>query len=136
MAHWLVKEEPAHYSFADLQRDGRATWTGVRNFQARNHLRAMRKGDRVLYYHTGDEKAAVGECLVARPAFPDPSAKEGDWVAVELRPSQPLPRPVTLAEAKADPVLRDSVLVKAARLSVQPLTEAQYQRFLALARKK
>lgn len=134
MAHWLVKEEPTHYSFSDLQRDGRVDWTGVRNFQARNHLRAMQKGDRVLYYHTGDEKAAVGECTVSRAAFADPTAADGDWVAVELRPGKPLPRPVTLAQAKADPVLRGSVLVKMARLSVQPLTDAQYQRFLDLAR--
>lgn len=133
MAFWLVKEEPSHYSFADLRRDRRAVWSGVRNPQARLHLRAMAAGDGVIYYHTGAEKAAVGCATVSRTAFPDPSDPTGAWVAVELQAGEPLRRPVRLAEAKTDAVLRDAVLVKQARLSVQPLTPAQYRRFLALA---
>lgn len=132
MKHWLVKEEPRKYSFADLQRDGKTVWTGVRNYQARNNLREMAKGDEVVYYHSGKERAAVGLAEVAKSAFPDPTAKEGDWSSVELRAVRALTEPVPLSAAKEDRVLAETALVKQSRLSVVPLTAAQYKRFLKL----
>jgi predicted RNA-binding protein with PUA-like domain len=134
MNHWLVKQEPAEYAWADFVRDGRTAWTGVRNFQARNHLRAMKRGDRVLYYHSGEERAVVGVARVEREAYPDPTATEGDWSCVDLVPVKALARPVTLAEIKADPALKDMPLLRQARLSVMPLTAAQFRRVLALGK--
>ncbi|MCX8089879.1 MAG: EVE domain-containing protein [Verrucomicrobiae bacterium] len=134
MSHWLVKQEPGEYAWADFVRDGRTAWTGVRNFQARNHLRAMRRGDLVLYYHSGEERAVVGVARVEREAYPDPTAREGDWSCVDLVPVKPLARPVTLAEIKADPALRDMPLLRQSRLSVMPLTAGQFRRLLALGR--
>lgn len=131
--YWLVKQEPADYAWADFVRDKRTAWTGVRNYAARNNLRAMRRGDAVLFYHSGDDKAVVGLARVHRPAFPDPTATEGDWVAVELAADRPLATPVPLARIKADPALRDIALVRQSRLSVLPLTAAEYTRLLALA---
>jgi predicted RNA-binding protein with PUA-like domain len=124
--YWLVKQEPEAYSWDDFVRDGRTQWTGVRNFLARKHLRAMRKGDVVLFYHSVSEKAVVGIAEVIREAFPDPTAKEGDWSAVELKPVKPLKRPVTLQEIKAEPKLRDIPLLRCSRLSVQPLGKADF----------
>ncbi|MDW8308139.1 MAG: EVE domain-containing protein [Verrucomicrobiales bacterium] len=134
MSHWLVKQEPGEYAWADFVRDGRTAWTGVRNFQARNHLRAMRRGDLVLYYHSGEERAVVGVARVEREAYPDPTAREGDWSCVDLVPVKPLARPVTLAEIKADPALRDMPLLRQSRLSVMPLTAGQFRRLLVLGR--
>ena len=134
MNHWLVKQEPAEFAWADFVRDGRTAWTGVRNFQARNHLRAMKRGDRVLYYHSGEERAVVGVARVEREAYPDPTATEGDWSCVDLVPVKALARPVTLAEIKADPALKDMPLLRQARLSVMPLTAAQFRRVLALGK--
>ena len=133
MNHWLVKSEPAAYSWTKFVRDGRTAWTGVRNCQARNHLRAMAVGDPVLFYHSVTDKQLVGRAQVSRPSFPDPTAKDGDWSAVELVPVAPLPRPVTLAAIKADPQLADLPLLRQSRLSVTPLTPAQYQHLLHLA---
>ncbi len=137
MNHWLVKQEPEDYAFAQFVKDQRTDWTGVRNFQARNFLRAMATGDAVLYYHSGGEKAVVGEAAVSRVAFPDPTAgpdeQKGAWVAVELRAGEAFRRAVSLAEMKADPALRDLLLVKQSRLSVLPVTPAQYARILQLA---
>src|SRR5512134_2802500 len=98
---WLVKQEPADYAWASFVREGRTAWTGVRNFAARKHLRAMRKGDLVFYYHSGEEKQAVGLARVEKEAYPDPTATEGDWSAVDLSPVKPLRKPVTLATIKA-----------------------------------
>ena len=112
--YWLVKQEPEAYSWNDFVRDGRTDWTGVRNFLARKNLRSMRKGDQVLFYHSVSDKAVVGIAEVSREAFPDPTAKEGDWSAVELRPVKPLKKPVTLARVRADPKLREIALVQAA----------------------
>ena len=113
-------------------RDGKTAWTGVRNFQARIHPRAMRAGDRVLFYHSVVGKAVVGIAEVVRTAYPDPTATEGDWSCVDLAPVQPLKTPVTLASIKADAVLNTMPLVKQSRLSVTPLTPAQAERLLKL----
>lgn len=125
--HWLVKSEPAAYSWTTFVQDGRAVWTGVRNFQARNHLRAMRRGDLVLFYHSVTGKQVVGLAQVEKEFYPDPTADEGDWSVVDLVPVKPLVRPVTLDAIKADAVLREIPLVKQSRLSVSPLTAAQFQ---------
>jgi predicted RNA-binding protein with PUA-like domain len=125
--YWLVKQEPEAYSWADFARDDLTSWTGVRNFQARNNLRAMRKGDAVLYYHSVSEKAVVGIAKVTREAYPDPTSEKGDWSAVELKPVRALKKAVTLEQIKAEPKLRDLVLLRNSRLSVQPLTEAEFE---------
>ena len=105
MQYWLVKQEPEDYSWSDLVRDGKTVWTGVQNYQARNNLRAMKKGDRVLFYHSGADKSVIGIARVARTAYPDPTATEGDWSCVELEPVKALQRPVPLAAIKAEPIL-------------------------------
>ena len=124
--YWLVKQEPTRYSFDQLVADGRTMWDGVRNFQARNNLEAMRRGDRVLFYHSVVGTAVVGICEVTREAYPDPTAKEGSWVAVDLAPVRKLKRPVTLEEIKADRALRDVPLVRQSRLSVMPIEKAAF----------
>jgi predicted RNA-binding protein with PUA-like domain len=131
-SHWLVKQEPEDYSWDDFVRDGRTSWTGVRNFAARGHLRAMRAGDAVFYYHSGDEKSIVGIAKVAKAGYPDPTADEGDWVAVDLVPVAPLKKPVTLEQVKADPKLKEIALVRISRLSVQPLGAAEFARLKKL----
>ncbi len=132
MQYWLVKSEPAAYAWAQLVQDGKTAWTGVRNFQARNHLRAMKPGDHVFFYHSVSDKQVVGLARVARAFYPDPTATEGDWSCVDLAPVQPLKTPVTLASIKADAVLNTMPLVKQSRLSVTPLTPAQAERLLKL----
>jgi predicted RNA-binding protein with PUA-like domain len=129
---WLVKQEPEAYAWEAFVRDGRTAWTGVRNFQARNFLRAMRKGDLVLYYHSVTGKAVVGMARVVREAYPDPTATEGDWSVVDLEPSGPLARPVTLEQLKADAITAGMPLVRQSRLSVMPLEEAVFRRVLEL----
>jgi predicted RNA-binding protein with PUA-like domain len=124
--YWLVKQEPTKYSFDRLVADGATMWDGVRNFQARNSLQAMRRGDRVLYYHSVVGTAVVGICEVTREAYPDPTAKEGSWVAVDLAPVRKLKRPVTLEEIKADRTLRDVPLVRQSRLSVMPIEKTAF----------
>ncbi len=133
MRHWLVKQEPEDYSWSTFAREGRAAWTGVRNFQARNNLRAMRRGDSVLFYHSGEAREAVGLARVEREAYPDPTAKEGDWVCVDLAPVRMLASPVTLDAIKSDKALKDITLVKQGRLSVMPLTARHFDRILELA---
>lgn len=130
--YWLVKQEPADYSWTDFARDRRSAWTGVRNYQARNHLKAMQAGDAVLFYHSGDGKAVVGLARVGRAAYPDSTATEPGWVAVDLVPVRPLPQPVTLARIKADAALRDIALVRHSRLSVMPLPAPAFARILKL----
>lgn len=125
--YWLVKSEPEAYAWADLVRDGRTDWTGVRNFQARNHLKAMSPGDRVFFYESVTTKAVVGLAEVGRASFPDTTAKEGEWVAVEIKPVAALPRPVTLDQIKAAPSLKDTALLRQSRLSVMPLTAAEFK---------
>ena len=128
--HWLVKQEPSAYSWDRFVKDGGTAWTGVRNFQARNNLRAMRKGDRVLYYHSVVGKQVVGVAAVTRQAYPDPTAKTGDWVCVDLKPVKPLAVPVTLEQIKKTGDLEDIPLLKNTRLSVIPLTEDEYDTIL------
>jgi predicted RNA-binding protein with PUA-like domain len=124
---WLVKQEPSSYSWFDFVADGKTSWTGVRNFSARNNLRAMRLGDEVLFYHSGDEKAVVGIAKVTRTAYPDRTAKEGDWSTVDLAAVKPLARPVSLREIKANSRLKGIALVRQSRLSVMPLTEPEFR---------
>jgi len=131
---WLVKQEPSAYSWANFVADGKTPWTGVRNYTARNNLRAMRKGDAVLFYHSVSEKAVVGIAKVIREAYPDPTATEGDWSAVDLSPEKALPRPVTLDEIKRNPRLKEMTLLRCSRLSVQPLTSGEFQEILRMAR--
>jgi len=131
--NWLVKEEPSNYSFATLQRDGRTTWSGVRNPLAQKHLRSMTKGDRVFFYHTGAEKAVVGIARVAAAPVPDPADKDGKLWVVDIEPARALPSPVTLGAIKADPFFADFLLVRMSRLSVMPVTDAQWDRILGMA---
>lgn len=136
MNYWLVKSEPEAYPWAQLVKDGKTSWTGVRNFQARNNLRAMKAGDRVLFYHSGETKEIVGLAKVLKAAYADPTAKEGDWSCVDLAPVEALLQPVTLAAIKADKLLTEMALVNNTRLSVQPVTESQFNRLLLRARAK
>lgn len=133
---WLVKQEPEWSSWAMFVKDGRAAWTGVRNYQARNNLRAMKKGDFVVYYHSVSEKQAVGVARVEKENYADPTAKEGDWSAVDLKPVKALVKPVTLETIKVDKILKDLPLVRNSRLSVSPVNETQFQRLLELAETK
>ncbi len=133
MAYWLVKEEPDEYPFEEFRTEKRTAWTGVRNYQARNNLRAMAKGDEVVYYHTGKERAAVGTAKVVKTAYADPTAAEGDWSCVDLRVGKAFRRAVGLKEIKADRTLAECALVKQGRLSVVPLEESEFQRLLELA---
>jgi predicted RNA-binding protein with PUA-like domain len=135
MNHWLVKQEPDSYPWEQFVRDGGTAWTGVRNFQARNHLRAMAPGDRVLYYHSVTGKAVVGLSEVARSAYSDPTATEGDWSCVDLKPLRALQRPVTLEQIKAAPALAEIALLRQSRLSVMPVAKAEFEAILALSKK-
>jgi predicted RNA-binding protein with PUA-like domain len=132
---WLVKQEPESYSWADLVKEKRTSWTGVRNFSARNSLRAMKKGDEVLFYHSGEEKAVVGLAKVAREAYPDPTATEGDWSAVDLVPVRKLPAAVTLHQIKKNSRLKEMKLVRQSRLSVMPLTAEEFRIVMKMAQK-
>jgi predicted RNA-binding protein with PUA-like domain len=129
---WLVKQEPSDYSWSDFVADGGTSWTGVRNFSARNSLRRMSKGDQVLFYHSGEGKEVVGIAKVMRTAYRDATAKEGDWSAVDLAPVKPLPRPVTLAEIKSKPALKHIALVRQSRLSVMPLGAKEFELIVRL----
>ena len=130
--HWMVKSEPASYSWEKFTKDGGTAWTGVRNFAARLHLRAMKPGDPVLFYHSVTGKEVVGIARVRRAAYPDPTATEGEWTAVDLEPSRALKRPVPLASLKSDPVTKDLPLIRQSRLSVMPVTPEAYARILEL----
>ena len=131
-SHWLVKSEPAKYAYADLERDGRTVWDGVRNHAAALHLKAMRQGDEVLYYHSQEGLAVVGVAKVVREAFPDPSDPTGRFVAVELAPVRPLKRPVTLAEMKAEPALAKMEMLRQGRLSVSPVRPEEWATILRM----
>ena len=131
--YWLVKSEPASYSWDDLVAEGKTSWTGVRNFTARNNLRSMRVGDEVLFYHSVTDKAVVGIAKVVRDAYPDPTAKEGDWTTVDLAPIKPLRSPVTLDQIKARRRLKNISLARQSRLSVHALTAAEFREILRLA---
>jgi predicted RNA-binding protein with PUA-like domain len=133
-AGWLVKSEPSVYPWSQLVREKKAIWDGVRNAQARNNLAAMKSGDRVLFYHSNEGKEIVGIAKVARTAYQDPTTDDPRWLVVELAPSNPLARPVTLAEIKADPELRKIPLVTQSRLSVMPIDASAFARILELSR--
>ena len=130
--YWLVKSEPEAYAFADLLRDRKTEWTGVRNYAARLHLNAMQPGDRVLFYESVTTKAVVGLAEVTRSAFPDRTADEDGWVAVELKAVGALPAPVTLVQIKEAPALKDIALLRQSRLSVMPLKRAEFDRLVKL----
>ena len=129
MAHWLLKSEPESWSYEDQKKKGAKgdAWTGVRNFTARRHLKEMKKGDRAFFYHTGGEKAVVGIVEVLREAYPDPTAKGEPWVVVDVKTVEALSKPVTLAAIKDEAKLKDMALVKYSRLSVQPVTDAEWK---------
>jgi predicted RNA-binding protein with PUA-like domain len=129
---WLVKQEPSSYSWSDLIAEGGTAWTGVRNYAARNHLRKMHDGDEVLFYHSGESKAVVGIAKVTRPAYPDATAKEGDWSAVDLAPVKSLRRSVSLREIKDNRHLRNIPLVRQSRLSVMPLAESEFRQIVKM----
>ncbi len=134
MQYWLVKSEPEAYAWADLVRDRKTAWTGVRNYQARSHLNAMRPGDCVLFYESVTTKAVVGVAEVTKPAFPDVTAEAPGWVAVEVKVIMALPKPVTLAQIKAEPTLANIALLRQSRLSVMALEPADYARIVKLGR--
>lgn len=134
--HWLIKSEPTKYSWAQLEKDGRTHWDGVRNFEARNHLRAMKSGDFCLFYHSNEGKELVGVAKVVKEAYPDPSAPEEDWSAVDVSPLKSLRSPVSLEVIKSDPALSEMALLKRSRLSVVPVTKDQFDHILKLARTK
>jgi predicted RNA-binding protein with PUA-like domain len=132
--HWLVKQEPESYSWETFVADGGTSWDGVRNYQARNNLRAMQAGDPVLFYASGEPKSVVGTARVSRAAYPDPTADDPAWISVELEPVKALARPVALAEIKADPALAGVILVRHSRLSVMPLSRAEFERIVTMGK--
>jgi predicted RNA-binding protein with PUA-like domain len=136
MNYWLAKSEPEAYSWSQLLKDGKTAWTGVRNFQARNNLRAMKKGDVVFFYHSVTDKQVVGVATVVKESYADATAEEGDWSCVDIAPKKALVKTVSLEEIKADKILGGMPLVKQSRLSVTPLTAVQAERLLSLAQTK
>jgi predicted RNA-binding protein with PUA-like domain len=129
---WLVKQEPETYSWDDLVRDGRTDWTGVRNFQARNNLRQMQAGDRVLFYHSGTGKCVVGIAEVAKAAYPDPTADDPQWIAVDIKPVKPLNEPVPLASIRYHEKLANLPLIRQSQLSVMPLTKEEFETIVGM----
>jgi predicted RNA-binding protein with PUA-like domain len=134
MAQWLVKEEPEHYSYDQLEKDRKTVWAGVKNPLAQKHLRTIRKGDRIFYYHTGKEKAVVATARAAGDAYPDPKDPSGKLYVVDVVADKKLPRPVTLAEIKADRAFASFPLVRISRLSVMPVTDAEWARIEKMSR--
>ena len=134
MNYWQVKQEPESYSFETFQKEKKTDWTGVRNFTARNNLKEMKVGDKVFYYHSGDERAVVGYAKVSKAAFPDPTADEGSWVAVELEAGKAVKNPVTLAAIKGNKKLAEMKLVKLSRLSVSPVTKEEWDEIVEMSK--
>lgn len=133
MAYWLIKSEPFKYSWEQFEKDGKTFWDGVRNYAARNNLRAMKKGEEVFFYHSNEGLEIVGIAKVSREAYQDPTTDEDAWVAVDFRPSKKLRKPVTLQQMKADPRLKDMALLRLGRLSVSPVTEAEWKVVMEMA---
>ena len=131
--HWLFKEEPTHYSYDALVKDKKTVWSGVKNPLAQKHLRSVKKGDHIFYYHTGDEKSVVGIAKALGDAYPDPQDKTGKMSVVDVAPVKKLSKPVALATIKADPSFKDFPLVRISRLSVMPVTDAEWTRIERLA---
>ncbi len=136
MNYWLVKSEPDTYSYERLEREGKTMWEGVRNYAARNHLRAMKMGDLVLFYHSVTGMEVVGICKVAQEAYPDPTAEQGDWSVVDLVPLKRFTQPVPLKVIKATPALQNTALIRIGRLSVMPLEKAEFDKILELGETK
>ncbi|MEO8413606.1 MAG: EVE domain-containing protein [Ginsengibacter sp.] len=136
MNHWLVKSEPSTFSWEQLVKDKKTTWDGVRNYAARIHLRAMKKGEEVLYYHSNEGMEIVGIAKVAKEAYQDPTTEDANWVAIDLKPVKKLKKPVSLLQVKADKRLGDMALVRLGRLSVQPVTEREWKIIMELAGEK
>ena len=135
-SYWLMKSEPFKYSFAQLLRDGSTTWDGVRNFEARNNLRAMKAGDLVLFYHSSEGKAVAGVAKITREAYPDPTAEGEDWSVVELAPVLPLKLQVSLEDIRSEPDLAEIALLKRSRLSVVPVSKEHFDRVLKMGKTK
>ena len=133
MNYWLIKSEPFKYSWAQFIKDGKTFWDGVRNYGARNNLRAMKKGDHVLFYHSNEGLAIVGIAEVLREAYQDPTTTDANWVAVDLKPKKTLENPVTLAQIKAEPSLQDMDIVRLSRLSVGKVKAHEYEKILAMS---
>lgn len=132
MKYWLVKSEPHKYSWEKFNEDGRTFWDGVRNYQARNNLREMKEGDLTLFYHSNEGKEVVGIAKIVREAYQDPTTDDTNWVVVELEPVEALKKPVTLAQIKADPMLKDIQLIKLSRLSVASIKQEEFDHILQL----
>ena len=136
MSYWLVKSEPSVYGYDQLEKDGQTTWDGVRNYAARNHLKAMKKGDQVLFYHSNEGLDIVGIAKVSKEHYQDPTTDEEAWVVVDLKPYKRLRKPVSLNDIKNDKRLKDMALVRIGRLSVQPVTEKEWKVIMAIAGEK
>jgi len=136
MAYWLVKSEPSTYSWEQLEKDKQTDWTGVRNYAARNHLKTMKKGDEVFFYHSNEGLEIVGIAKVAKEAYQDPTTEEAAWVCVDVKPFKKLKKPVSLDTIKKEKRLKDMALVRIGRLSVQPVTEEEYKVIIELAGEK
>ena len=136
MSYWLVKSEPSVYSWDQLEKDGQTTWDGVRNYAARNHLKAIKKGDQVLFYHSNEGLEIVGIAKVSKEAYQDPTTDEDAWVVVDLKPYKRLKKPVSLTQIKADKRLAEMALVRLGRLSVQPVTEKEWKIIMEYAGEK
>lgn len=136
MPYWLVKSEPSAYSWEQLVKDKQTEWTGIRNYAARNHLKAMKKGDEVFFYHSNDGLEIVGIAKVAKEAYQDPTTEEAAWVCVDLKPFKKLKKPVSLDTIKKEKRLKDMALVRIGRLSVQPVTDKEHEVILELAGEK
>jgi len=134
MNYWLVKSEPEKYSWEKFNKDGRTFWDGVRNFAARNNMRAMKEGDLVFFYHSNEGKEIVGIAKVVKEAYQDPTTEDTNWVVVELSPVEALKNPVTLAQVKAEPTLKDLELVRLGRLSVSAVKPAEFDKIMAMSR--
>lgn len=132
--YWLIKSEPSVYSWQKFVEEGRSMWDGVRNYAARNHLRAMKVGDYALFYHSNEGKEVVGVAEVAREFYPDPTAESGDWSVVDFVPVQELTAPVSLQAVKAEPSLAEMILVRSSRLSVQPVLREEFQKVLSMGK--
>jgi predicted RNA-binding protein with PUA-like domain len=136
MAQWLVKEEPEHYAYDQLEQERKTVWAGVKNPLAQKHLRSIRRGDRIFYYHTGKEKAVVAIATAVSDAYPDPKDKSGKLFVVDVAPEKRLGRAVTLAEIKAHPAFSSFALVRMSRLSVMPVTDAEWSRIESMSRRE
>ncbi len=136
MAHWLVKSEPSAYSWEQLEKDKQTDWTGVRNYAARNHLKSMKKGDEVLFYHSNEGLEIVGIAKVEKEAYHDPTTNEAAWIVVDIKPYKKLKKPVSLDAIKKEKRLKDMALVRIGRLSVQPVTDKEWDVIMELAAEK